>query len=334
VPVTDKLAILSHIEQRLAAIQTVDEAKAIHDQAKALEVYAKSAGLGLAIQNRAAAIKILAECRAGELLKAIPRGQGKNGEGLRPLLDEVGITPGVSGRWQTMAPLADRVRDLEANLTGAGKELTSALVLQIARRDGHPAPVPRTGIEIRRCDFRELLRDLRDLDAVVTDLPYGKEYLWMYPELARLSKRALKPTGTLAVMAGQAYLPEILPAMAAEMRYRWIIRYECPGPSTKIWARRIFTSWKPVLLFGERPGRWVVDVVRSDGPSKSHHPWEQSESGIARVVETVTVPGDLVCDPFAGSGTTGVVCQRLGRRCILGDIAAPSSGMSGAEGLP
>jgi site-specific DNA-methyltransferase (adenine-specific) len=35
-----------------------------------------------------------------------------------------------------------------------------------------------------------------------------------------------------------------------------------------------------------------------------------------RVVEVSTCPGDLVCDPFGGSGTTYAVCERRGRRWI------------------
>ena len=30
--------------------------------------------------------------------------------------------------------------------------------------------------------------------------------------------------------------------------------------------------------------------------------------------------GDLVVDPFAGSGTTGVACAKLGRDCIMSEI--------------
>jgi DNA modification methylase len=37
-------------------------------------------------------------------------------------------------------------------------------------------------------------------------------------------------------------------------------------------------------------------------------------------VKLLTVPGDLVLDPFMGSGTTGVVCRRLDRRFIGMDI--------------
>jgi len=34
------------------------------------------------------------------------------------------------------------------------------------------------------------------------------------------------------------------------------------------------------------------------------------------LVRDFTDPGDLVLDPFAGSGTTGVACKRLGRRFL------------------
>jgi tRNA/tmRNA/rRNA uracil-C5-methylase (TrmA/RlmC/RlmD family) len=37
---------------------------------------------------------------------------------------------------------------------------------------------------------------------------------------------------------------------------------------------------------------------------------------VAELVELFTDPGDVVLDPFCGSGTTGVACLRAGRRFI------------------
>jgi len=34
------------------------------------------------------------------------------------------------------------------------------------------------------------------------------------------------------------------------------------------------------------------------------------------ILEVVTNPGDLILDPFMGSGTTGVACVQTGRRFI------------------
>ena len=40
---------------------------------------------------------------------------------------------------------------------------------------------------------------------------------------------------------------------------------------------------------------------------------------LERIVAASSRPGDLVLDPYAGSGTTGVAATRLGRRWLLVD---------------
>lgn len=47
------------------------------------------------------------------------------------------------------------------------------------------------------------------------------------------------------------------------------------------------------------------------------HPTQKPEKLIAKLVLASSRPGDLVFDPFAGSGTTGVVAKKLGRRYCL-----------------
>src|SRR5438874_2799738 len=44
-------------------------------------------------------------------------------------------------------------------------------------------------------------------------------------------------------------------------------------------------------------------------------------SGIAQLIEYYTKPGDVVLDPFCGSGMTGVAAAPLGRRVLLSDIS-------------
>jgi DNA modification methylase len=51
------------------------------------------------------------------------------------------------------------------------------------------------------------------------------------------------------------------------------------------------------------------------------HPAQKPEKVIEPLVLMSTLPGDTVLDPMCGSGTTGAVCQKLGRRAILCDIS-------------
>jgi site-specific DNA-methyltransferase (adenine-specific) len=46
------------------------------------------------------------------------------------------------------------------------------------------------------------------------------------------------------------------------------------------------------------------------------HPTQKPEALLEALVRDFTDPGELVLDPFAGSGTTGVACKRLGRRFV------------------
>jgi 23S rRNA G2445 N2-methylase RlmL len=170
--------------------------------------------------------------------------------------------------------------------------------------------------------MQDLLGKVRNLDAIITDPPYEKEYLPLYGELARLSVKALKPNGVLAVMCGQSYLPEILAAMTPHMKYRWQMAYLTPGPSTAVWQNgNVNTNFKPILIFGGGK-RIVDDVVRSDSGDgdKLYHEWGQSESGFLRLIERLTEPNDLICDPFLGGGTTAIAAVRLSRRIVGCDI--------------
>ncbi len=53
-----------------------------------------------------------------------------------------------------------------------------------------------------------------------------------------------------------------------------------------------------------------------DGQGRKTHPTQKPEALLARVMLSATRPDDLVLDPFFGSGTTGAVAKRFGRRFV------------------
>lgn len=53
-----------------------------------------------------------------------------------------------------------------------------------------------------------------------------------------------------------------------------------------------------------------------DREGKKAHPTQKPEALLHRIVLATTKPGDLIVDPFFGTGTTGAAAKRLGRRFI------------------
>jgi site-specific DNA-methyltransferase (adenine-specific) len=61
----------------------------------------------------------------------------------------------------------------------------------------------------------------------------------------------------------------------------------------------------------------VFDHVRdSTGGDKAPHPTTKPIALMLELVSLFTDPGEVILDPFAGSGTTLVAALRLGRRAI------------------
>ncbi len=62
-------------------------------------------------------------------------------------------------------------------------------------------------------------------------------------------------------------------------------------------------------------GKITPKAVR--GPAANHHPTVKSVALMRWLLRLVTKPGDVILDPFGGSGTTGVAALLEGRRVIL-----------------
>jgi site-specific DNA-methyltransferase (adenine-specific) len=100
---------------------------------------------------------------------------------------------------------------------------------------------------------------------------------------------------------------------------------------TLIWARRerdsrhVFnyqdmreSAWDDRL---KNPGKqmrsvWAIGAARGVEKTQGRHPTQKPLALLDRIVRASTHPGDLVLDPFTGSGTTGVAAVSLGRRFV------------------
>ena len=83
-------------------------------------------------------------------------------------------------------------------------------------------------------------------------------------------------------------------------------------------------NWEPIMFWGDPRkdiGRARVDVIRAPiiqipSASLGGHPCPKPDAWARGLVAMFTKPGEVVMDPFAGSGTTLVAAKQLGRRAI------------------
>lgn len=95
------------------------------------------------------------------------------------------------------------------------------------------------------------------------------------------------------------------------------------NPMPQLTADRPANGWDGICYLHNRStkkrwngggdhGNWIGPVV-----TNGLHPTGKPEAFYQRLIEQHTDEGELILDPFAGSGTTGVVAKQLGRRAIL-----------------
>lgn len=338
---TTAVAKLNRLESALANATTVKEKKEIRDQAKALAEFLRKRdgrdGYHLK-QNDFAALKLRAEYEIGrEIPDHFPHCNGKL-RSRKGTLKDAGISKNQASRWGQVAGIPKKRFDafLESGKEDKSFELTTAAALELAKEikkdkereeysEISDATVAATkgklgnNCDLRPCSMEELLSDVREIDAIVTDPPYPEEFVPLYGKMAELAKLALKPDGLVAVMIGQSFLPRILTDMCQHLKYRWTMAFMTPNGTCNLYTRHVFTGWKPILIFGGED--YFNDVLdTSQAAEKGLHDWQQSEAVMVELLKKLTKPGQLICDPFLGAGTTATAALRTGRRFVGCDI--------------
>ena len=203
-----------------------------------------------------------------------------------------------------------------------------------ARRTG-PAPVLPQAADVRHCDLRDLDVEPGSVDLILTDPDYTAAGIGGYDALGALAARALRPGSLLVAYTGQMHLPTALALLAEHLPYWWTFAavHDTGTGVGQVRQRNLGCAWKPLIAFrqpgGDELPPWTLDVVRGGRREKdSGHDWQQAESEAALLVEALTRAGDLVLDPFCGSGTVPAAAVRAGRRVLACDVDAVSVRMT------
>lgn len=61
---------------------------------------------------------------------------------------------------------------------------------------------------------------------------------------------------------------------------------------------------------------WLLNLPKKDEKKFGKHPTQKPLSVLERILQASTNEGDLVLDPFNGSGTTGIACKMMNRKYI------------------
>jgi modification methylase len=156
------------------------------------------------------------------------------------------------------------------------------------------------------------------------------------------ARRVLKPDGTLWVIGSYHNIYRV-GAILQDLGY-WILNdvvWRKSNPMPNFRGRRFTNAHETLLWCGrsresaytfnyramkalndglQMRSDWLIPLcggserLKRDG--NKAHPTQKPEGLLHRVLLAATRPGDLVLDPFFGTGTTGAVARRLGRRFI------------------
>jgi site-specific DNA-methyltransferase (adenine-specific) len=243
---------------------------------------------------------------------------------LVPLLDdEVALVETwreLRDRYPDQNVTAQRIRRLVVPRLERERRERDAAGRRAAETDLPPLPAD---VDVRCCDIRDLVVDDESVALIFTDPPYLADTVDEYDALGAFAAGALRPGGMLVAYTGNVHALACMQLLARHLTFVALGGVYMPGSHTLLHHCRMRVTLKPLAFFARghcKPPNWWTNVLTSPRPDKQHHPWQQSEGDARDLIAALTEPGDLVCDPFLGGGTTAVVCRDLGRRFVGCDV--------------
>ncbi len=174
-------------------------------------------------------------------------------------------------------------------------------------------------------DCREILPTLGKVDAVVTDPPYGIR--------EASGKNASRGYLAKAKDYGSATWDDAIAQDAVDLAIsiaRWSVvfggnYYNLPPTSCwLVWDKLNGTTnfadcelaWTNLSKAVRRLQYLWNGMLRANGELRGDHPTQKPVGVMKWCIQQLPEPKRTILDPFMGSGTTGVACQKLGRQFI------------------
>src|SRR5215213_8610666 len=158
------------------------------------------------------------------------------------------------------------------------------------------------------------------------------------------ARRVMKPSATIWVIGSYHNIFRV-GTILQDLGF-WILNdvvWRKTNPRPNFRGRRFTNAHETMIWAGREPGTkgytfknealkagnediqvrsdWTIPLCTGEERIKGHdgkklHPTQKPEALLARVILSSSRPGDLILDPFSGTGTTGAAAKRLSRQFI------------------
>jgi hypothetical protein len=153
---------------------------------------------------------------------------------------------------------------------------------------------------------------------ILADLPYPRQYLGLYADLAGQAARLLREGGSLVLYCPTYLVHDVLTRVTPHVPFWNLICLKHSGAASRLNFLRVTCRGKTLVhcVRGTYRGQWHCNFIQGDVPLKLAHDWAQGEGEASYVISKMSEPGELVLDPACGSGTSLLAAWKLGRRAL------------------
>jgi 16S rRNA G966 N2-methylase RsmD len=346
------LANMDQASYALVQARSIAEVKHVHDIAEAAKRYAKAADLCNEAYVMASVVAADARRKAGEMLMQLEKGKvGRPSNNTTKLggiseyaevLKDVNLAQQTAARWQQEARIPEDIyQEIKSEALNKGKEISQNQVLKVGKE-----------IDKQSAEFamREAVDSIKDTNTEhVTDIyqgwhKVGNQYLYygsnldeqFLDKLPKCKFAFADPPYNAGVDEwdknftwAQDYLQDYADVVAVTpggwdaynfyhntmMIYQW--EMACWIRNGMTHGRCGYANWIKIALFGKVKPKMSQDffdiTIKTNETEDTKHKGRKPYDFMAHLITTFTEVGDSIIDPFAGSGTTMLMSEKLGR---------------------